>query len=77
MKKETFNKAVRINKELVETDREIDKLEAAIKDCDSMNLVVGDTEFDLDLWTGRKWLEEKLFLLQEHKRDLEREFEEL
>jgi len=77
MKKETFNKAVRINKELVETDREIAKLEAAIKDCDRMNLVVGDTEFDLDLWTGRKWLEEKLSLLQGHKRGLEREFEEL
>ena len=77
MKKETFNKAVRINKELVETDREIDKLEAAIKDCDRMNLVVGDTEFDLDLWTGRKCLEEKLFLLQGHKRGLEREFKEL
>lgn len=77
MKKETFNKAVRINKELVEIDREIVKLEAAIKDCDRMNLVVGDTEFDLDLWTGRKWLEEKLFLLQGHKVGLEREFEEL
>lgn len=77
MEKETFNKAVRINKELVVTDREIAKIEAAIKDCDRMNLVVGDTEFDLDLWTGRKWLEEKLFLLQGRKRGLEREFEEL
>ena len=77
MKKETFNKAVRINKELVETDREIAKLEAAIKDCDRMNLVVGDTEFDLDLWTGRVWLEKKLSLLQAHKRGLEWEFEGL
>lgn len=77
MEKETFNKAVRINKELVETDREIDKLKAAIKDCDRMNLVVEDTEFDLDLWTGRKWLEEKLSLLQGHKRGLEWEFKNL
>jgi hypothetical protein len=77
MEKETFNRAVRINKELVETDREIGKLEAAIKDCDRMNLVVGDTEFDLDLWTGRKWLEEKLSLLQGHKRGLEWEFKNL
>lgn len=77
MEKETFNKAVRINKELVEVDREIAKIEAAIKDCDRMNLVVGDTEFDLDLWTGRVWLEEKLSLLQVHKRGLEWEFEGL
>ena len=46
MEKETFNKAVRINKELGEIDREIAKIKAAIKDCDCMNLVAGDIDFD-------------------------------
>lgn len=77
MKKETFEKAKRLESQINARRVELSRMKAALEDCKNCALMVDLDTFDIDDWTGKRILENKVAILEDELELLEIKFSEL